>query len=191
VPCWTSYELLDILYPLYPALRKNDNTQLISLLYDSVRRIPNLHYVSRFSKEPLEAAEFLFDRTDTLLYAAQKWGGHECRFLARTARNELGWLRDERFILPALTAEDMKARLAAVACIAFLWSDEGCGRLRQMAVEDPEPGIRQSALWAYGFAGGFDAQELLRERAEKDSNAHVKAFAKKAMSLDEREWWAF
>jgi hypothetical protein len=191
VPCWTSYELLDILYPLYPALRKDDNTQLISLLYDSVRRIPNPRYVSRFSKDPLEAAEFLFDRADTLIYAAQKWGGYECRFLARTARNELGWLRDERFILPALAAEDMKARLAAVACLAFLWSEENSRRLRQMAVEDPEPGIRQSALWAYGFAGGGDARELLRERVEKDSNAHVRAFVKKAMSLDERGWWAF
>ncbi|HVG32072.1 MAG TPA: HEAT repeat domain-containing protein [Pyrinomonadaceae bacterium] len=192
VPCWTSHELLDILRPLYPVLRKNnDNTQLITLLYDCVRRVPNPGDVNRFSKEPLEAAEFLFDRADVLLYAAQKWGGHECRFLARTARGELGWLRDARFILPALQAGDMKARLAAVACLAFLWSDESSRRLRELFIDDPEPGVRQSALWAYGFAGGKDVQELLSERSGNDANVHVRTFAKKATTLDERGWWAF
>lgn len=191
VQCWTSHKLFEVLYPLYPVLRKNnDPTQVIALLYDQVRRVKNPHYINRFSKEPLEAAEFLFDRTDALLYAAQKWGGNECKFLARTARTELFWLRDERFILPALKAEDMKARLAAVSCLAFLWSDEAKTQLRQVAVEDLEPGVRQSALWGYGFAGG-DMKDLLQERSEKDNNAHVRAFAKKAMTLDERGWWAF
>jgi hypothetical protein len=171
--------------------KNNDNAQLIALLYDCVRRVPNPGYVNRFSKEPLEAAELLFDRADALLYAAQKWGGHECRFLARTARGELGWLRDERFILPALQAEDMKARLVAVACLAFLWSDESSKRLRELVINDPEPGVRQSALWAYGFASGRDAQELLRERSSNDANVHVRTFAKKATTLDERGWWAF
>ncbi|MDT4956119.1 MAG: hypothetical protein QOJ02_4257 [Acidobacteriota bacterium] len=193
VPSWTSHELLPILYPLYPLLKKNNSSsaQLISLLYDWIRRVPNRDHVNRFSNDPREAAEFLFDRADSLLYAAQKWGGYECRFLARTARVELGLLRDVRFVFPALQAEDVRARLVATACLAFLWSDEGKEHLRRLAVEDPEPGIRQSALWAYGFAGGTDMQELLIERSNKDMNVHVRTFAKKAMNLDEKGWWAF
>lgn len=193
ITCWTSHELLPILYPLYPLLQKNNssNAQLISLLYDWIRRVPNRNYVNRFSKDPHEAAEFLFDRADSLLYAANKWGGYECRFMARTARDELGMLRDVRFVFPALQAEDLKARLVATACLAFLWSDEGNECLRRLAVEDPEPGLRQSALWAYGFAGGRDMQEILMDRGDKDVNVHVRTFAKKAMNLDEKGWWAF
>jgi hypothetical protein len=94
----------------------------------------------------------------------QRRGGLECNFQARLASSELGWLRDVRFVFPALCAKEVETRLAAVACLAFLWSEEGNKYLRRMAVEDVEPGVRQSALWAYGFANGIDAAELVSWR---------------------------
>jgi hypothetical protein len=192
IPCWTAEKLFPVLYPLYPVLQNGkDHINLSRLLFSLIRRIPNPDFEHRFSKKPHGAAEFLFDRTDALIYAAKKWGGYECSFQAKTASDSLGWLRDVRYVFPALHAQDIRIRLTGIACLAFLWSIEGNECLRQLAVEDPEPGVRQSALWAYGFAGGKDVQELLRERSSNDANFHVRDFAKKAMTLDERGWWAF
>jgi hypothetical protein len=192
VPGLTSEELLTILKPLYPQAEKiTSPTQLITLKHNSIRRIPNPAFMSRFAKEPRVAAEFLYDRTDALIYAAKQWGGPECCLQAMLASNELGLLRDPRFVFPALKSKSFESRLAGVACLAFLWSNEGNERLREIAVKDIDHGVRQSALWAYGFASGRDMQELLRERGNKDTNAHASAFAKKALSLDEKGWWVF
>lgn len=191
-PGWTAEELLPILQPLYPLMRETPNSViLIARLWKSVRRIPNPEFRSRFSKSPRHAAEYLFDRADALLYAGKRWGGRECSFQARTASAELGRLRDVRFILPALQAEDIRVRLAAVACLAFLWSAEVNERLRQVATGDREPGVRKSALWAYGFAGGEGARELARQRMSNDSNAYVREFAGKAAQATDTDWWMF
>lgn len=190
IPGWTAEEAFSVLYPLHPNLKDGkDHNDLNGLLCKAIRRFPNPHYKHRFSKEPYGASEFLFDRTDTLIYAARRWGGYECSFQAKTASNELGWLRDVRYVLPALHAQDMRVRLAGVACLAFLWIDEGSYHLRQIAINDPEPGVRQSALWAYGFAGGKDARDLLCEKSKIDASVNVRTFASKAMNLDEKGWW--
>ena len=190
-PGWTVEELFSFIAPFHPKFQKyKDHNDINNLFHKKIRRIPNPSFKHRFSKEPRGGSEFLYDRTDALFYAAKRWGGYECRFQAKTARDELGWLRDVRYVLPALEAKDTRVRLAGVACLAFLWSAEGNDYLRQIAAKDSEPGVRQSALWAYGFAGGIDIQELLRERSSNDSNAYVRAFANKAMRLEEREWWA-
>lgn len=191
VPGWTAEELFSILCPLHPNLQKNKNhNDLNSLLCKEIRRVPNPNFRHRFSPEHRGASEFLFDRTDALLYAARRWGGYECSFQANTARSELGWLRDLRYVFPALHAENLKVRIIGVACLAFLGSDEATYYLREIAVGDPEPGVRQSALWAYGFVGGESLQELLCERSSRDANPHVRAFAKKAMNLHRNDWWA-
>jgi hypothetical protein len=83
----------------------------------------------------------------------------------------------------------MRVRLAGVACLAFLWSVEGNKSLRQIAVEDPEPGVRQSALWAYGFANGEGAFKLASWQAKDDISSQVRSFAEKAKELNETEWW--
>lgn len=191
VPGWTAEELFSVLYPIHPILKNDkDHNDLNALLCKSIRRIPNPDFRHRFSKEPRGASEFLFDRADALIYAARRWGGYECSFQAKTASNELGWLRDVRYVFPALRARDIRIRLSGIACLAFLWSEEGNEYLRQMAVADSEPGVRQSALWAYGFAGGNDVQKLLRERCVNDANTHIRFFSKKAMNFTETEWWS-
>jgi hypothetical protein len=126
VPGWTAAELLPVISPLYPAARSIDRTsQLISLLDGRIRRIHNPEYENRFVADPRAAAEFLYDRTDGLLYMAITFGGRESRLQARLARHELGLLRDPRFIFPALHSDDFHKRLIGVSCLAFLWSEEG------------------------------------------------------------------
>jgi len=190
VPGLTSKELLTILKPLYPQAEKITNpAQLITLKYNSIRRIPNPAFVSRFAKEPRIATEFLYDRTDALIYAAKQWGGSECCLQAMLASNELGFLRDPRFVFPALESTNFETRLAGVACIAFLWSDEGNRWLRYIAANDPDPGVRQSALWAFGFISYQEALKLASRLAENDINANVRSFAIKVIEASEAEMW--
>lgn len=178
VPGWTAAELLPIISPLYPAARNIARTsQLIPLLEKSIRRVPNPTYENRFASEARAAAESLFDRTDALLYMALTFGGRECRLQGRFARNELGLLRDPRFIFPALVSSDFHQRLLGVSCLAFLWSDEGNVQLRRLAVEDPDSGVRQSALWAYWFSNNDDGWKLIERRAQDDREEIVRSFA--------------
>src|SRR5205085_7303454 len=113
--------------------------KLIRLVFHSIRRVPNPGFRSRFNQKPDEAAEYLFDRTDALLYAAQKWGGYECCFQSALAASNLGLLRDARFVFPLLSMKPFDDRLTGVACLAFLQTEESIERLKDAAVGDPSP----------------------------------------------------
>jgi hypothetical protein len=177
-PGWTAAELLPIISPLYAAARNIDQpSKLIPLLEKSIRRVPNPAYTNRFASDARTAAESLFDRTDALLYMALTFGGRECRLQARFARNELGLLRDPRFIYPAIASNEFHQRLIGVSCLAFLWSEEGEKLLRRLAVEDSDPGVRQSALWAYWFSNSNDGWELIQRRVQNDPDEMVRSFA--------------
>jgi hypothetical protein len=188
---WTADELLTVIKPLYRTSQKlKKGTKLVSLMSDAVRRIPNPEYVNRFSKDQRLASEYLFDRTDALIYIAKEWGGYECCLQATLAANELGWLRDPRFVIPALESPDFNARLSAVACLAFLSSELGNARLRVIAISDPDSGVRQSALWAYGFAGGNGTLALLEGRSQCDPDSRVRSFAQHILLNSEESCWA-
>jgi hypothetical protein len=190
VPGWTAEELLHTLKPLYPQAQTITSTaKFIQLMDGCIRRVPNPSFESRFAKESRLASEFLYDRADALLYTAKQWGGPECSLQAMLASHELGRLRDPRFVFPALNAKSFETRLAAVACLAFLWSDEGNNRLKSLAEGDPDPGVRQSALWAYGFAGGEGAREMLNDKARNDANNRVREFASQALGAGDGSWW--
>jgi hypothetical protein len=192
VPTWTAAELLPVLMPLYPHAQSiTDTNQLIRLLHGEIRRIPNSEHTNRFSKDPRLAAEYLFDRTDALLYAAKKWGGRECCLQAMIASSQLGWLRDARFVFPALESKSYEARLAGVACLAFLQTDEGNRRLLRLAVEDDSPAVREAALWACGFAGVEGILGILNGLSERDlSTGILRGVAEAAIAQHETSWWA-
>jgi hypothetical protein len=176
--------------PLYPSAQKlTDSNRLVGLL-KKVRRIPNPIYTHRFCKDHQKAAEYVFDRTDVLLFAATRWGGHECCFQAMLAKSQLGLLRDARFVFPVLKRESFEERLTGVACLAFLWSDKGNQLLREIATSDSNPSVRQSALWACGFAEVEWIRDLLGERSKDDPSASVRNFAKAALEQAETSWWA-
>lgn len=69
-------------------------------------------------------------------------GGPECSFQAMLASNELGWLRDPRFVFPALASKSFEIRLAGISCLAFLYSNAGNTQLRHLATNDPDAGAR-------------------------------------------------
>lgn len=148
IPSVTKEELLELLKPFYPSAQKADKAyRLTSLLGNRIRRV----------WQPTDGQQCrsrrLYDRTDALLYAARHWGGSECRIQADTATVELGLLRDARFVLPGLDAKDFNMRMAAVACLAFLASGD-VARLRNVATDDPDNGVRQAAEWACRFSSG-------------------------------------
>lgn len=191
VPGWTIDDLLEVIGPLYPRARTiKKSSHILGLMGDTIRRFPNPEYVNRFSLNQRVASEYLFDRTDALLYAAKEWGGHECCLQATLARNELGHLRDPRFVLPAADSEDFNTRLSAVACLAFLRCEAGNERLLSILANDPDPGVRQSALWAYGFSGAADAQEILASRSKEDADVRVRAFAHELLRVSQDSWWS-
>lgn len=193
IPGWTAAELLQALQPIYPMAKELESPQRLTMLVSSrIRRFLNPEFESRFSKIPGKASEYLYDRTDALLFAATRWGGQECRMQAMMVQSEIGSLRDPRFIYPALRSKVMEERLLGVAGLAFLWSDEGNALLRNAALNDVETGLRQSALWAYGFAGGEGAEELLQQQAERDPDERARAFFKdmaEYLAVNEGLWW--
>jgi hypothetical protein len=58
-----------------------------------------------------------------------------------------------------------------------------------MVNDDPDPGVQQSALWAYGFAGGEGAHEMLVDKSRNDPNNRVREFASQALEADDGSWW--
>lgn len=190
VPGWTGKDLLPILMPLYPsAVNTKSPVKLAMYLARAIRRVPNPDHLNRFSDNYTNAVELMFDRADALLYIAKQWGGHECCIQAMIAKSELGLLRDPRFVFPVLSSPSFEARLAGVACLAFLRSDEGNKLVKEVATNDPDFGVRQSAIWAYGFAGGEDAIELISNWAEIDTHPHVRSFARQMLELADNGWW--
>ena len=49
--------------------------------------------------------------------------------------------------------------------------------LQRIATDDQDYGVRQSALWAYGFATESEGIRFVKGRAEKDSDARVRGLA--------------
>jgi hypothetical protein len=189
-PAWTSEELLSVLKPIHPALQNvKTANKVITLLSDEIRRVSNPEFRMRFSRNPQEAALFLFDRTDALLVTALRAGGYECCMQAMLAVNELGYLRDERFVIPALKSDVFEERLSAVACLAFLRSEKGNEGLRKSMLEDPDPNIREAATWAFAFASEPNSIPIVEQLAKTDPNHNVRDFAGNISKVRHEELW--
>jgi HEAT repeat protein len=154
-----------------------------------IRRYRNPSFKRINLKDPRLAAEFLYDKTDALIYIAKEWGGPESRFQATLAANELGLLRDRRFILNDLNSEDFNVRLSAVACLAFLSSPNNTRIFKKTATSDTDAGVRQSALWAYGLTEKLNAHKFLQKRIFKDRSVKVREFAKRLASQHSENWF--
>jgi hypothetical protein len=186
----TAHELLKFMKLISPRVKgETSHNKLIIKMKDNIRRLPNPHFSNRFSNNPRNSCDYLYDRTSAFIYTAKHWGGHECCTQAMIAEVELERLRDVRFVLPALDSPNRNIRFAGVACLAFLKATEGNELLRKVITTDNDPGIRRSSLWAYGFAGGIDSEEVFRNSAMYDRNAEVRKFAKYLLDVDELGWW--
>jgi hypothetical protein len=165
----TAPEMAELIKPFYPRIANpNPNVSVQSYMKDSIRRIKNPDFKITNAETPRLAAKYLYDKTDALIYIAKEWGGNESRLQATLAANELGLLRDIEFVITALENRNFSERLSAISCLAFLFSENSLELLWNRAKNDLEYGIRQSALWAYGFIGGEDVFNFIEERSFKD-----------------------
>lgn len=144
-----------------------------------IKRVANPEYVSQRSGDPRTAQRYLFDAVAARCYGVRLWGGPQARLAALMVEDELGELRDGRYLLPALAVENLEQRLRAVAAIAFLQPDGGQEALRRRARNDADPGVRELAIWALGFCGATDADAIAREAATEDPSEHVRRAARR------------
>lgn len=189
IPGVTAGELWELLQPLYPIGRKPETVANTSnLLSHVVRRFKNPFLKPVRCDGSLETMLYLFDRTDAFMYIARKWGGSEAGLQANLARNNLGFLRDVNFVLPCLSSTDYNDRLIAVACLAFLQAEEALKPIYNVCLNDPDRGVRESALWAYAFIGG-DMKALNYSLKQVEKNKSVLAFAERLESSTPEEIW--
>lgn len=189
---WTAHELQEFITPFYYRVHNlKSQTNIQSLLGSVIRRIPNSNFHRANLHDPQSAAEYLYDETDALIYIAKEWGGTESRYQASLAYNELGTLRDPRFIIPDMDNKDYNIRLSAVSCLAFLSSEEGNLRIYKTAMNDIDTGVRQSALWAYGFSVGESAIGFIEDRSFNDKDIRVRKFARNLAENYSGKWLDF
>lgn len=189
---WTKYKLKEALTPFYHRLSTISSPNYFqSLIGEAIKRFPNPNFKRNSSKEPQFAAEYLYDETDAMIYIAKEWGGVECRYHATVASNELGMLRDPSFVIPALESKDFNHRISAVSCLAFLPCEEGGKRLLDTAVNDLDPGVRQSSLWAYGLLNGEKSISFIKERSLQDENPKIRKFAQLLIENSDSVWIKF
>ncbi|MBP9110049.1 MAG: HEAT repeat domain-containing protein, partial [Pyrinomonadaceae bacterium] len=185
----TPEELWRLLQPLYPETVKTRTiTDLSNLLGDDILRFRNPFYKPSFCNGKLETVPYLYDRTDAFIYAARKWGGVECSVQAAQAASNLGQLRDVRFVLAGICSKDYNDRLLAVACLAFLQAEGTAERLAEVCINDVEAGVRESALWAYGFVGG-SINKLISKMERTEKNRRVMDFANELRNFEPIDFW--
>ena len=127
-----SSEVMEIVFPFYPTARKlKKDHQLVTILHNAVKRFSNPNFKHRFSKNPKESAEYLFDLLQALI-----------------AKQELGSLRNPNYILPLLEDKNFTIRLKALACLAFMSGKEIIPALVKTSETDIEPNVRRLAKWS-------------------------------------------
>lgn len=190
---WTGKTVIQTIKDFCLQTYKIEKKTTLHLLKSArLQRYLNPEFTDSTDDNPRFASEYLYDETDAKIHIAKQWGGLECRLQAIFAHSELGLLRDSRFVLPTLLSNDYNSRLAAVACLAFLPPTEiNQSALRDRASKDVDAGVRQSALWAYCFAQGEDAEDFVLERKFQDPSRQVREFAGKLAEYRGNPSYAF
>lgn len=168
------------------AMRATSATELVPLLSHRIARLDNVEYAGWRQ----QASEYHFERTDAMLFAAIEWGGGTAVLFAQIARQELGQLRDPRFIRAGLSHSRFDGRMASAAALAFLPGDpETDDYLAQVALHDADAGVRRTALWAYGAAARPGVESLIERVLDAERHPEVVALARSAQSDTAGVWW--
>ena len=154
-----------------------------------IRRVRNPAFVNRRSGHVRTAAEWLFDEVDALTYAARQWGGPTCQLLTLWAFEEIGELRDARYLFAALATEAREVRLRVMGGLALLRPAGAEERLRRHILNDVDASVRECALWALGMLIGHRADEVLREAAAMDAEGRVRRAAQRFLGTGANWWW--
>lgn len=197
VPGWTAEEFHAATRALHPRGDIAKSRAEIIRLFPTIRRVENAEHEHRSRASARAAAENLFDRADALIHAAIRWGGPMAAVRASHARNLLDRLRDARYVLRDLEATASGERIGAVSSLAFLAPSSGVvDGLCTIAVSDPDPSVRQVALWALGLSmhviGNTAGMEIVRARAQDDPDRRVRDAVSHALKVaaTSQGWWA-
>jgi hypothetical protein len=168
------------------AMRATNPTEMVALLSHRLLRLDN----GEFDGWRRKASEFHFERTDAMIFAAIQWGGGMAVLFAQFARQELGQLRDTRYVSAGLSHPRFDARMASAAALAFLPGDSASDELlAQAALQDTDAGVRRAALWAYGAAARPGLHTLVQRVLDGERHRDVLALARSALAEPEPVWW--
>lgn len=154
----------------------------------AIRRVANPAFANRRAASRDEAHEYYFDACDAQLYLATQWGGPYALLMTMEAREELGDLRDARYLVAGLDAPDARTRRRLLGGLAFLGDPDTVGVVELRARSDVDASVRECALWALGMLRGEAADPVLREAAESDPSRAVRTSAARFRRTG-AHWW--
>jgi hypothetical protein len=154
-----------------------------------IRRVRNTRFRNRRSGDAETAPEFLFDVADSLAYAARQWGGPTCQLMTFWAIEEMGELRDPRYLVAALRTENAEIRRRVIGGLALLRAEGARDTILHHVRDDVDAGVRECALWSIGMLLGDAANPLLNDVAVNDPDARVRRAASKFLSIGAHWWW--
>jgi hypothetical protein len=189
-PTLTPTELQALYAPVSPVTAAPRSPAAIVQRYSRVlKRVRNRDYRDRRSGDVRTSHQFYFDGVAARLHGVRLWGGAQARLAGLMAEDELGELRDGRYVLRALATDHLEQRLRAVAALAFLQPDGASEALRERARGDASPGVRELAIWALGFLEASDADEVAREAVREDPAVEVRRAAQRFLNAGPHWGW--
>jgi hypothetical protein len=170
-----------------------DVRRLGSLTRD-INRMPNPGYSNRSSSNPREAASLLLDPVHARMQLMIRFGGPMARRRAMLASSQLDLVRSPEILLQDLDDPSLDVRIGVLSCLAFLnVSEAGLSAIRTTAENDPIPGVRATALWAYAFLDVPGAGEFVQGRALVDRTLEVQMLLREAEAVlplaGKAGWW--
>lgn len=186
----THHELRDLLAPLSTLANSlKQPSKKLENLAKAIRRIPNPNYVRRGSSRSRERAQFLFDDADALTFIACRFGGSTCQLLALWGFEEVGELRDPRYIYAALRVATPEQRIRLVSGLALMRAKNGERALIELLQSDSDSGVRESALWSLGLLAGERSTEELGRVRDADPDHRVRQAAARFLAMGDGWWW--
>jgi hypothetical protein len=186
----SAMELRDIFAPLSKtAAAMTEPGQVIRHYSGLIRRVPNPQFINRRSGAVETAAEYLFDPVDALEYGARQWGGPMCRLMSHWAIEEVGELRDPRYLYVALRAARAEQRIRILGGVALMRPRGAEAVLQRHARDDADCGVREGALWSLGMLVGSRADPIAREVSTSDPATSVRRAASRFLELGDQWWW--
>ena len=186
----TAVELRDIFAPFSAtAAAMTEPHQVIRHYVRLIRRVPNPQFINRRSGDTETAAMYLFDPADALAYGARQWGGPTCRLMSLWAIEEVGELRDSRYLYMALRTTSAEQRIRILGGVALTRPPGAEAVLVRHVRDDVDSGVRESALWSLGMLIGSRADPIVREVSTNDPAASLRRSATHLLELGDRWWW--
>ncbi len=185
----TPMEVIAMYAPLCPSAAKLTSLPSVVAQYSRrLKRVPNPDFRSQRSPVPGTSTQYLFDRVSAYNYAAQNWGGTYSRLLIGWAAEDLGELRDARYVQRALETCPQR-RTHLIAAMALLAPDNAVDIVMNYARNDTSTAVREAALWTAGLLLGESADPVLSEAENHDPDRGIRVTVRRWLSVGALWWW--